>query len=235
MSYYAILDDLYEEVLNYIRKDTQKEGVSVKAIMKIVYDYFKLDDNSEYADLVKYIRYIFNPDRYAARKYLPHIILAYDKSNYEGSVTDFGKAYIIKERGTIAKKQECKDMLDALLNSLDWEKHYEGDLGIPLCKIKGTGVCACTELALALNNCLSFLGYDTFMLGGNVALENGTEEHHNYVVVKNTKGEYILADTALLATAKLDTIKKDEDLTNFGAIETKDFYGRKITYYSKFI
>ena len=100
--------------------------------------------------------------------------------------------------------------------SVDWKNlNDEGDIILPISSIKGAGVAACTEYAMLTQNCLAFLAYDTYMLGGQLSV-NGRQEEHNFNVIKRpSSGKYAIVDTAQFVMCKnIENVENLREIQN---------------------
>lgn len=227
--YIADCTELYDQLLNILR---EKGTITLKEITTLVYNFFELDSNSQYKELSKIFKEVFQNNRYAYREHLPRILNYYEHSNYSGDILDFGINYIYYNYGTEEKKNELKTQLEAFKSSIDWNTINSEDVRISLSKLKGTGCAACTERAMALHNCFCFLGTQSYMLGGNVIKPNNKQEGHNFVVIKNSRDEYVLLDASLFTKKKLSNISSKDDLLHLKDIEAISINGKKYKYYS---
>lgn len=226
--YLTDIDELYSELIDVVRKNIDKNGLPLKIILKKVWDYFAESKTSQYAELIKFIKQLVPEKKYFARTYLPYIIQRYNCSNYDGNITDFGKAFIWNQFGTSETKQRHSDEIDKYLTSLDFKKIDTSNI-CRLSSLKGAGIAACTEKSLAIQNCLSFLGTKSYIVAG--ILSNGqTEEHHNFNVLKDKNGNYKIIDGAQATIIKLENIDKPEALLYLDGIEGINGVGNSITY-----
>lgn len=232
---YSIDDiDLYSDLIDIVRKNIDKKGFPLKIILKKVYEYFQIDDNSQYKDLIDYFKENFPNDPYFSRTWMPYIINYYNHSTFKGNITEFGKAFVFQKFGPPQTKTKYKQEIENFNNSIDWNYHDKNpDPIFKISQLKGAGFGACTEKSMLLCNCLAFLGYDSYVLGGKITKSNNEDEDHNFVVVKNTKGKYIIVDAALYSITPLENINSSSDLLYLQDIEAVSGTGKNISYYSR--
>lgn len=225
---------LYDDLIDSYRKNLNKDGnIPLSIVIRKVFDYFCYDKNSKYKDIVEYINDKFEDGRKFAREALPEIIRYYKNSNFKESFTEFAKRYIWYYNGSESFKEKVKNELEEWKNSIDWECLDEHcDSIIDLSELKGAGVAMCTEKNMALQNCLAFLGFDTYFLKGPLISANNKKEQHNFVVVKTKDGKYAIADAAQYSIVPLENINSAEELKSLKNIKAKNGGGKEITYYS---
>ena len=130
------------------------------------------------------------------------------------------------------RSEKYKEISEKYFKSIAWNKLDEiGDVELNLSEIKGAGLAACTEYAFLEQNILSFLGFDTYMVGGKILNQNGRKEAHNFNVVRKGDGKFEIIDTAQIARQVLPEISSPEELINLENIEAINGNGNKITYY----
>jgi len=232
---YSIDDvDLYSDLIDILRKNIDKKGFPLKIILKKVYEYFQIDDNSQYKELINYFKENFPNDPYFSRTWMPYIIDYYNHSTFKGNITEFGRLFALKKYGTSAAKIKYEQEIQEFSNSVDW--HFYDKNPDPIFKIsqlKGSGFGACTEKSMLLCNCLSFLGYDCYMLSGKITKSNNEDEEHHFVVVKNSQGEFVIVDAALYSMTLLENINSPSDLLYLQDIKAVSGTGENISYYSR--
>lgn len=231
--YMADTTDLYNELIDTIRKNMDKKGIPLKIVAQKVLDYFAKSDNSQYRELIDFMHYFVPNNKYISRIYLPYIIQYYSNSNYEGSITDFGEYFMCWKLGKEGDKVKHKVGIEKMLSSIDWDKIGNESYVCKLSTLKGSGIAACTEKSMAVQNCLTFLGIESYIVGGY--LDNGNNiEGHNFNVVKDSNGTYKIVDVAQAVIFPLKDINTPEDLLYLDGITATNGYGKKISYTSKY-
>lgn len=226
--YRSDLVDLYDELLNTIRKNMDKNEVPLSIIIKKVRKYFDMSVDSEYKELVEYIKKVDPSNKYFVRETLPYLINYYKNSSYEGTITDFGKFYVINRYGTKETKSRYTQQIEKVVKSINWDSINDV---LDLSTLKGSGIAACTEYSIAVQNCLSFLGYDSYMIAGYLSSENHKEEHNfNVVRINDT---YKIVDAAQKTIIPLNGIDNPEDLLNLGSVSAENGIGNIVTYSSR--
>ena len=224
------IDDLYGDLIDTIRKNIDKHGIPLSIVIKKVKNYFDGSEISQYSELIKYMKQSFPKDKYIARDFLPYIIRYYNCSNYDGNITDFGKAFIWNRFGSEEWKKAHSAEIAKYSSSIDWEKVDSSNV-CKLSSLKGAGIAACTETSMVMQNCLVFLGFESYIIAGK--LSNGeSEEEHNFNVIKDSNGIYKIVDGAQVAIIKLEDISSPERLLYLDGIEGTNGYGKPISYTS---
>lgn len=226
-------NDVYDCLIDYIRQNMDKKGMNFKGLMQLVRNYFALDINSEYGKVVNLLRNASPNNKYFAREELPYIIQYYSNSNFNGSLYEFSQLYLDYLRFSYTNKEDYKARSDEFRNSIDWPALDEDpDIKLNLSNLKGVGIAACTEYSMLMQNCLAFLGYDCYMLGGK--LKRGKkEEAHNFNVYVTSKGEYKIIDVAQYCwSPALLGITSIEELSNIQNYQTDNLLGDSIIYSS---
>ena len=230
--YYHNDNEIYDIVINLIRNNMDKKGFSINCMMRIIRDYFYSNANSPYKDLYDFYKAALPNDPRFLRENLPYILTNYKFSNWDGDITEFGKAYLYNIAYNRTGNEKYKEISEKYSKSLDWDKLDEiGDIELNLSEIKGAGLAACTEYAFLEQNILSFLGFDTYMVGGKILNQNGREEAHNFNVLRKNDGKFAIVDTAQIVKQVLPEISSPEELINLENIEAINGNGNKITYY----
>lgn len=213
---------IYEELINLVRENMDKKGFSFKLLIQKVRKYFQLDENSKYFELSQYLKTLAPKDPYFAREELPYIIKDYNNSNYSGSLMDFGMGYMqhwYKNRGYKTNNPNIEELDEKYYKSIDWDKSEDGDIILPISAIKGSGIAACTEYSILTQNCLAFLGYDTYLLGGELAVGEKQEQHNFNVVRMPSDGRYAIVDSAqYVACKKIENASKIDDIRNMQGV-----------------
>ena len=209
-----------------------KKEIPLSIIIKKVRNYFSLDDESPYKELTDLIKRAYSDERYAARNYLPIIIRYYNSSTYSGTITEFGRFYLYDKKGTAEIKQKFKKEIEEMRASIDWKKLDDGNDICKLSSLKGAGIAACTENSLAIQNCLTFLGYESYIIRGYLS-DLVNEEEHNFNVVKTKSGEYKIVDAAQNLIKTIQGINNPEELMNLNGITAQNGLGIIVTYNSK--
>ena len=217
--YRADIDtSIYEELIDLVRNNMDKKGFSFKLLIQKVRKYFQLDECSKYFELSQYLKAINPQDPYFARETLPYIIQDYANSDYTGSLKDFGMGYMqhwYKNRGYKTDNPNIDELDEKYYKSIDWDKSEDGDIVLPISAIKGSGIAACTEYSILTQNCLSFLGYDTYFLGGELAVKEKHEQHNFNVIRRHSDGRYAIVDSAqYVAGKKIENASNIDDIRN---------------------
>lgn len=230
--YYHDDNEIYNIVIDLIRNNMDKKGFSINYMMRIIRDYFYSNEKSPYKDLYDFYKEVIPNNPHFLRENLPYILTNYKCSNWQGNITEFGKAYLYNIIYKTTGNEDYKEMSEIYNKSLDWDKLDEiGDIELNLSEIKGAGLAACTEYAFLEQNILSFMGFDTYMVGGKIINENGRDEAHNFNVVKKSDGTFEIIDTAQITKQPLPNISSPEELIDLENIEAKNGNGKTIYYY----
>ena len=252
------INDLYEELLNYIRdhKETIKEknGISIKYVGEIIKSYFMIprkESDKETIEIFKQAWIEAFKTKFATgktdaeinrkaqlrvRNQIGSILEKWKnavKANlFKGSFKDYMMIYLYNH-------QE-RDRLNNEISKWHQNHQYEGNQDttkgaiLDISDICGYNVAKCTEYAMVTQNVLSFLGYESFMIEGKLKHNNDSEAHNFNVVRKN--GKYCIIDTANGIYNKyienMDN-KEPEELIRFGEYSTVLKNGEIITYYSE--
>lgn len=230
--YYHDDNEIYDIVINLIRNNMDKKGFSINYMMRIIRNYFYSNANSPYKDLYDFYKDVLPNNPHFLRENLPYILTNYKCSNWDGDITEFGKAYLYSIIYNRTGNEKYKEISEKYSKSLDWDKLDEiGDIELNLSEIKGAGLAACTEYAFLEQNILSFMGFDTYMVGGKISYQNGREEAHNFNVVRKSDGKFEIIDTAQIVKQLLPEISSPDELINLKNIEAINGNGNKISYY----
>lgn len=219
------MDDItiYEKLIDLVRNNMDKSGFNFKFLIRMVREYFQIDKNSKYYELSEYLK-SFNPkDPYFARETMPYIIAEYVNSNFDGSLKDFGLGYL---HHWVTKRYkydvpDIEELDEKYFESVDWEK-LEGDIELPISAIKGAGIAACTEYSILTQNFLAFLGYDTYLLGGQLEVGSRKEEH-NFNIRRTPGGKYEIIDSAQFVRGCVENANSIEDIRNIKNLVMKRF------------
>lgn len=230
--YQADLADLYEEIINTIRKNMDKKEIPLSIIIKKVRNYFSMSDESPYKELISLIKRAYSNDKYADRIYLPIILRYYNCSSYKGTITEFGRFYLYDKKGTDETKHKYSKEIEDMKSSIDWNKLDETEAICRLSSLKGAGIALCTENSIAIQNCLAFLGYESYMLRGYLS-DGVNEEEHNFNVVKTKNGEYKIVDALQIVIKNIEGITSPEELLYLSEISATNGFGNTITYSSQ--
>ena len=229
--YYFDDTEIYDIVINLIRDNMDKKGFSINHMMRIIRNYFSINGDSPYKPLYDFYREKLPNQPYFLRENLPYILMNYKCSNFDGDITEFGKAYLYNIAYKSTKDEKYKQESERYRNSIDWDKLDEiGDIRLNLSDIKGAGLAACTEYAFLEQNILSFLGYEVYMVGGKLKNENGKEEAHNFNVIKTTNGNFEIIDTAQVVKCVLPNVHTSEELIGLKDIEAINGNNQKVYY-----
>ena len=225
--------EVYNIVIDLIRNNMDKKGFSINYMMRIIRNYFAISDDSQYKELLDFYKEKLPNDPYFARERLPYILMYYQHSNFDGDITEFGKAYLYNIAYQQTKNESYREMSEKYRASIDWNAIDEiGDIELPISSIKGAGIAACTEFAILEQNILSFMGYDVYMLGGMLKKSNGGEEAHNFNVIRKNDSQFEIIDTAQVVRQIIDGISNAQDLTNLEEIKSINGYGEEVYYSS---
>lgn len=239
------MDDLsiYRDLLNYIRVNSDrissKNGLTasdMKSIGGIIRNYFKLTSDSKYYDVCQYLInwydtnknvYKFQQDNanLFVRYELPEIISSYEASDYNGSIEEYSKLYIESNYDFKYGLKTGTDLYKTI--TFNEDKLFTK---MSISEIKNTGAAACTEYSMMLQNCLAFLGYNVYMVGG---YENN--HGHNYNAIRDKNGKYRVFDIGMLVYGQeLVDINSPEELTIFGERIVKNSRNSDINYSSEY-
>lgn len=240
-----LMDDIsiYNDVIDYLRENfeqiSKRNGLNkkdIKGIIVKIRNYFKLSTESKYYDTCIYLenwyrdneeKFVFEQEdsKLFVRYELPEIIGAYNVSDFEGTIKEFAELYI---DSVFNYRYGIKDGYDQYRDiNIDENKLFTS---LNISEVKGTGAVACTEYAMMLQNCLSFLGYDTYMVGGK---ENG--HGHNYNVIRDKNGKFRVFDVGMLVYGEeLNDIDNPMELLNFGERTVINARNDEIVYSSEF-
>ena len=216
------MDDtsIYESIINLIRNNIDKKGFNFKFLIQTVRDYFKCDENSRYYELSQYLKKLNPKNPYFVREEMPYIIHQYINSNYSGSLKDFGMGYLHHWfEGYRTNNPNIDELDDNYFRSVNWDAIGGDDVILPISSIKGAGIAACTEYAILTQNCLAFLGYDTYLLGGELAVGEKTEQHNFNVIKMPNDGRYTIVDSAqCVACKKIENARSIDDIRNMQGV-----------------
>lgn len=204
--YQADETDIFNNLIDLIRNNMDKQGFPFNFLVKTVRNYFDIDINSPYYELSEYLKSIAPNNKYFARETLPYIIHEYINSSFEGDIKDFGVGYIYHWNPEFKKNEPNRANVDkSYFESVDWKKMDDnGDTILPISAIRGAGIAACTEYSILTQNCLAFLGFDTYLLGGTISV-NGKPEEHNFNVRKIMgKDQYAIVDSAQCVASEIE-------------------------------
>lgn len=230
--YQADLVDLYNEIINTIRKNMDKGEIPLSIIIKKVRNYFSMSDESPYKELIELIKRAYSDEKNADRIYLPIILRYYNCSSYKGTITEFARFYLYDKKGTAETKHKYSKEIEEMKSSIDWHKLDENEPICRLSSLKGAGIALCTENSIAIQNCLAFLGFECYMLHGYLS-DGVNEEEHNFNVVKTKNGEYKIVDALQNVIKTIEGITSHEDLLHLSEISATNGFGNAITYSSQ--
>lgn len=226
-------NSIYETIIDLIRDNMDKKGFSINHMMRIIREYFEVNDNSKYKKLYDMFKEVCPSDPYFGRRTLPYILMNYNYSNFDGDITEFGKAYLYNILYNETHKERYRELSEKYIESIGFDEMDEAaDIYIPISTIKGAGIAACTEYAILEQNILSFLGYDVYMLGGNLKMQNNRVEAHTFNAIKNNENDYEIIDTAQVVRQKIDNISSVEDLKNLSNVKAINGFKEEIYYSS---
>ena len=225
--------EIYDIVISLIRNNMDKKGFSINHMMRIIRNYFAISDDSQYKELVDFYKEKLPNNPYYLRETLPHILNYYEHSNFDGDITEFGKAYLYNMAYQQLGNEKYKDISKKYLKSIDWDEIDKvGDIELSISDIKGSGLAACTEYSILEQNILSFLGYEVYMLGGMLKKNNGQKEAHNFNVLRRNEFQYEIIDTAQVVKQKIEELKYPQDLISLDGVKAINGNGQEVFYYS---
>lgn len=239
-----VITELYSSLIDYVRGNMVKkenpindlidnikmDGQFVQdSLMMQVWKFFQKDEKQKYYKLTELFKKIGGDKktRYAREK-VPHVIHLYEQAEgFDGTLDDFVTGYLLFEHISNNPKLE-KDMdepkeieLYQKFKNVIKPEDFISAYTIPLSKIKGLGIGACTEKSLLIQNCLAFLGFETYVLGGNITYD-GVGEGHNFNVIKRNDDTFSLIDVAqFLTIPEIPGVHSIEDIRNTTAISGK--------------
>ena len=254
------INDVYEDVINYIRKNKEtikeRNGIAIKYVGEIIKSYFMIPHQKSDKEAVemfkqewiKYFKSRLNSLEYTdedinkkaqlqVRNQISSIVGAWKdavKANlFKGSFKDYMMVYLYnrEERSRLSKE------IAAWRESQQYEVEQNIFLGktIDISEISGYNVGKCTEHAMVTQNVLSFLGYESFMVAGKLKSNDDTEAHNFNIVKKN--GKYYIIDTVnRIYNKQIEAIdnKESERVINFGEYSTILANGETIKYCSEY-
>ncbi len=224
------VSDLYDEIINYVRNNKEEikqknGGIKISQFCEIIRGYFRnLDD-----EVVKKLEnsYINNLKKDTN----------YVEKHTEEEIEKKAKEYVRKNIGFfISNWQKClrlnifdgsfKDFIfnnsNVMKKYFEWTREHEdpdltGAKSFDISGIKGLNIAKCTEHAMLTQNALSFLGYETYLVGGDLDW-NGKVEPHNYNVVRKNGKYYIIDSLNRIYNQKIKNMenKEPDELSDFG-------------------
>lgn len=239
-----IITELYSALIDYVRKNmVEKEnpindlldnikmnGKFVQdSLMMQVWKYFQGNENEKYYKLTELFKKVGGDKkpRYAREK-VPHVIHLYEQAEgFDGTLDDFVTGYLLFER--ISNNPKLEQIMDdpneielyQKFKKIISPKDFISEYTIPLSKIKGLGIGACAEKSLLIQNCMAFLGLETYVLGGNIT-HDGVGEGHSFNVVKRNNDTFSLIDVAqFLTIPEIPEVHSIDDIRNTLAISGK--------------
>ena len=239
-----VITELYSVLIDYVRKNMVKKENPINdlldnvkmngefvqdSLMMQVWKYFQEDKKQKYYKITELFKKIGGDKktRYAREK-VPHVIHLYEQAEgFDGTLDDFVTGYLLFEH--ISHNPKLEQIMDnpneielyqkfkKVISPEDFVSAYT----IPLSKIKGLGIGACTEKSLLIQNCMAFLGFETYVLGGNIT-HDGVGEGHNFNVVKRNSDTFSLIDVAqFLTIPEIPEVHSIKDVRNTIAIRGK--------------
>ena len=202
--------DIFYQILDLFRANMI---VRPSDISNIVKGYLSSDEKSIYSNVAKSIKEIGesgnDPDY--AREILPCLIYEYTHANYDGSLKDFYEAFLVYNK-FVTGVNINQELIEKYCKSVEGLE-YDNPI-VQFSSIKGTGIAQCTEYAMLTQNCLAFLGYDVYFMGGKLKREK--TEDHSFNIMKTTDGKYAIVDIANeVNCCKVDTDALDvRDISN---------------------
>lgn len=224
--------EIYNDIIDFVRNNMDMKGFTLGYMINKVRDYYKIDDNSQYKELVEYFNEQLPNNNNFLRRHFHYIIEEYESSSFNGTITEFGKGYLcylFKE-----KNGEQQQLADKYYNSLDQKKLKEEKYAtvLPISALKGAGIAECTEYSMLMQNCFAFLGFEVYLIGGKVQKENGEVEAHNFNVIKGTNGTYRIVDAAMASGIIIDNVTRPEELMNLDGVQGVNGYKEQLKYFS---
>lgn len=203
------LKDVYFQILDVIRNNMDR-GFPIDGLFDAIKKYFEIDKNSPYYELDQFYKKLYPKNPYKLRETLGYIMSLYSHSSFKGSIAEFGKLYAFTSLYQNTRDEIYREAYDAFFNVVDNDFYdYTREDTIPLIQTKGSGIAACTECSILSQNCLSFFGFNTYMLGGHLN-SNGKVEPHNFNLVIKEDGNAFIVDSSQLTMIPVGAI---EDVT----------------------
>ena len=108
--------------------------------MRIIRNYFSINEDSPYKQLYDFYKENLPNQPYFLRENLPYIIMNYKCSNFDGDITEFGKAYLYNIAFCNTKDEKYRQESERYRNSIDWDKLDEiGNNKIKFIRYKRNG------------------------------------------------------------------------------------------------
>ncbi len=221
--------EIFNQLIDWVRNHMDIKGISVSYLISTVRNYFENKENAKYPELIEYIKKMKPNDQHYARHALPTMILLYENSkDYKGTLEDFAHGYmvwdIIQMRCNELDNPHDIECYDKFMETAGWDKIEEEGLILPISAIKGANIAECTEYSLLTQNCLAFLGYDSYLLGGRLSVGEYSEEHNFNVIKRPSEGTYMIVDTAqFVVLPDIPDITSVDDLRNMQGVKAKRY------------
>ncbi len=221
--------DIFNQLIDWVRNHMDTKGISTDYLIRTVRNYFENKENAMYPELMAYIKKMKPNDQHYARHALPTMILLYENSkDYKGTLEDFAHGYMVWD--IIQKRRDKLDdphdieCYDKFMECAGWDKIDEEGIILPISAIKGANIAECTEYSLLTQNCLAFLGVESYLLGGTLSVGENSEEHNFNVVKSSSRGTYTIVDTAqFVVLPNIPNITSVDDLRNMYGVKAKRY------------
>ena len=231
---YYTMDEtqIYSELINLYRDNMDKNTIPYNKIMEFAINYFKSCGENTTGKAICEKLSILNPyNKYTARKEFPFLLDAYQNSSLKDScdLVEFCDYYI--------QHLKLKANVTQTINEIEMAEKYRASMLestddaiiVPISTLKGSNIAACTEYSAMLQNCLSFLGVQCYMIGGFMKRDDHNFDGHNYNIIsrQNPDGNtsYYVIDAALRVKPTkiegLNSIDNLNNIENFTAVNTK--------------
>ena len=189
---------IFNKLIDLVRQNMDKPGLKMGDLINIVNGYFSSDmETSKYYEIAQYLKEFgkYQKQPLFAREVLPKIIVFYNNSSFQGSMLEFTKGFLNFHNNLGKSNPEYQEYGKRYSESMDFEKIDSlGDASLPISAIKGLKIAACTEKAMLIQNCLAFLGYDSYMLAGTLSSPDKKERHQFNVVRVPNSDKFIIVD-----------------------------------------
>ena len=243
-----VINSVYSNLIDYIRNNMTKGEFSIydlvyklrengklvqDSLMMQIWKYFLKDESEKYYKVAETFREagnMYKKPRYSRDK-TPHLIYLYEHTkDFEGTLDDFILGYRIYD--IISHSPSLSEKLDEPKEIENYEKFmkssapsiFNSNFTLPLSKLKGLEIAACTENSMLTQNCLAFLGFESYVLCGKIE-HDGISEGHHFNVIKRDDGLFSVIDTAqYLLIPELEEVYSIEDL-----IKKNKFKGKRST------
>lgn len=230
-AYFCDEKNIYNSLIDLIRENMDKNGYNFAFLCETVRGYFNKKVDSDYNDVLEYLEQFQTEKRpYFIRETLPYIIYDYTNSHFEGSLIDFAKGFMCHEYHSIRNSEpNGEELTERYLQSLNENIEEVQELCVlPISSIKGLNFAACTEYSMLTQNCLAFLGYETYLMGGTITKGEKTEGHNFNVIKVKNRETYSIVDEAQMVAFKDIPIR---DINHFSSAKIiKSLDGQELVY-----